>query len=822
MKAIFTLAWIILLALPIDAQTAIFNQVPQLEAELKTQSDSLRINIILNELAYAYLTNDVDKSLYYAKEAEALADRNNYPAERAKALHQLGEVALKKNQSKQTLMHFEQALEQALDSKDKIVIGLSYQKMGKIYQTLKQEDKAIEYYNKSMAIREELNDEKGLSSLYNNLCFLYMNKSDYDQAMQYAEKAIIIRRKLGNKKDLAVSLRTYTNLLLSKGEMDKALISAKESLECSESLNDLNGKALANSVIGNILLEKGEYKDALNHFNTAEEMAINFKDSLLLSSYQMYKSKTLYFLGDYKNSSENSLRALTFLEKNPSTANASLRIQCYTQMLMNHAIYGSDGAQKWYDKGMSLAAQPKEKHAFFFNMAKWYSHRHNNKEFLNYAQLAYDLKEVADPISKALSYGQLGVALSKNEQLDKALPLLEKSKQELNKLNSTLNLYSIENEISNIYSQNTELDKRKKALEISLKNLKAIEEKAHLPELEKTYMQISSNYEALGDKKNALLYLQKRNAIHDQIIKHTDLKSVAVTEATTELNHEVVKKEQAIQEIKTDLVESKKSTFLIKSLLVLLAISSLITFWLIRKRNNNKLRMQELELRKNIAEAELKLLLDRKRISQDLHDEVGSTLSSINILSNMDLNKWEDQVQKQRLETIGESARAAMDSISDIVWAINPNNESTESLITRMTQYTVNTLEPLGVNIKLNIDDQLLKTKLTIDKKKDIYLIYKEIINNCAKYSTAKNVKVDFYKDGNQIVLSIEDDGIGFNENALQKSLNNNGLKNVRNRINQLEGTFELQSQFGQGTKAKISFPHNTDLVINNSDKGSQ
>lgn len=98
-----------------------------------------------------------------------------------------------------------------------------------------------------------------------------------------------------------------------------------------------------------------------------------------------------------------------------------------------------------------------------------------------------------------------------------------------------------------------------------------------------------------------------------------------------------------------------------------------------------------------LAQSELQLMLEKKRISRDLHDDVGSALSSISILSYSALNELESQYQKQKIQIIGERAHEAMENIQDIVWACNPTNDTLGKIFQRLVRYSSETLEAQNI-----------------------------------------------------------------------------------------------------------------------------
>jgi len=232
-----------------------------------------------------------------------------------------------------------------------------------------------------------------------------------------------------------------------------------------------------------------------------------------------------------------------------------------------------------------------------------------------------------------------------------------------------------------------------------------------------------------------------------------------------------------------------------------------IFYAIFRSREIQRLRQEQLRL----------------RIARDLHDEVGSTLSSISILSASVLNGVQKDLDKARFGNIGDKARAALDSISDIVWSVNPENDSMEKALARMSAYAAEMLENVGTELRFAVGPGVETLTLPMEKRKDFYLIFKEAIHNCAKYARAKQVEVAIKKEDNILILSIKDDGVGFglqntasetrsmtDQNSKLKtqnsklSLGGNGLRNMRSRAAAMGGRLEVSSSPGKGTSIML------------------
>ena len=196
----------------------------------------------------------------------------------------------------------------------------------------------------------------------------------------------------------------------------------------------------------------------------------------------------------------------------------------------------------------------------------------------------------------------------------------------------------------------------------------------------------------------------------------------------------------------------------------------------------------------------------RNRIARDLHDEVGSSVSSIAIYSkivhdHVDSSTFDNE---PLLKKIADYATEIMESMNDIVWNVNTKNDAFENIISRMREHAYQLFEAKGYLLHFTIDENLKRTKLTMEKRRDFYLIYKEGLNNIAKYANGKNVWITLSLHQKVISLIIKDDGKGFDKTKLRKS--SNGIHNMEYRAKALKGEISVTSSPGQGTEIRLKF----------------
>ncbi|HSK12163.1 MAG TPA: triple tyrosine motif-containing protein, partial [Phnomibacter sp.] len=201
----------------------------------------------------------------------------------------------------------------------------------------------------------------------------------------------------------------------------------------------------------------------------------------------------------------------------------------------------------------------------------------------------------------------------------------------------------------------------------------------------------------------------------------------------------------------------------------------------------------------------MQMMAVRNRIATDLHDEIGSNLSNISIFSNVARQQVgkPEQVGKI-LGKISEHTQASMEAMNDIVWMINPRNDRFENIMVRMRMLAAEICEATGYRLHLHLDETLNELKLSMDARKNFYLIFKEGINNIAKYAQGTEMWIDLQKNGGMIILIIRDNGRGFDKDEKEHG---NGLHNMRERARLLKGNMNIQSRMGEGTKLELIFP---------------
>ncbi len=204
----------------------------------------------------------------------------------------------------------------------------------------------------------------------------------------------------------------------------------------------------------------------------------------------------------------------------------------------------------------------------------------------------------------------------------------------------------------------------------------------------------------------------------------------------------------------------------------------------------------------------LKLQKLRNHIASDLHDELGSTLSSISLSADLIENSIGNKAPEAKLllRQISNNVSQMMESMSDIVWTINSKNDSFKSIIRRMRSFAAEMLEPVDMEFTFHVQHGVEDMKLDMQQRKNVYLVFKESIHNIVKYSRAHQIHIDLVKEKDYMKLSVEDDGIGFDTNTISNEFGGNGLYNMRKRAEELKGHIQILSEKTKGTQVVMYF----------------
>lgn len=196
----------------------------------------------------------------------------------------------------------------------------------------------------------------------------------------------------------------------------------------------------------------------------------------------------------------------------------------------------------------------------------------------------------------------------------------------------------------------------------------------------------------------------------------------------------------------------------------------------------------------------------RRQIATDLHDDVGSGLSQIAILTEVAKRDGSPK-RAELLDEVANQARSMRETMADIVWAVDPRKDQVGDLVRRLRHVAFNLLEADGLRVEFQAPEQetIERVALGPDRRRQLLLIFKEAIANIARHASARHVRVEISLDGSALSLLIQDDGCGFDPRV---ETGGHGLKNLRDRSSALGGDLTIDSAPGRGTTIRLRVPH--------------
>lgn len=262
--------------------------------------------------------------------------------------------------------------------------------------------------------------------------------------------------------------------------------------------------------------------------------------------------------------------------------------------------------------------------------------------------------------------------------------------------------------------------------------------------------------------------------------------------------------------------------FLVLATIVVIAI----LFAIYRYRTQNLLKINAALAEAKLAEEKLgkareerlaELQKVRTRIATDLHDDIGSSLSQIALYSELARQRAsENGAAGESLDMITNVANELVDTMSDIVWAINPKKDHLQDLTQRMRRFAANVLTAKDIDLEFRAPVSDHEIPLGANIRREVFLIFKETVNNIAKHSEATEAEIAFAIEKHFLSINFRDNGKGFDQNAKssenghqdwQKFRGGNGLLNMKRRAEDLGGGYEIESAVGKGTAVILRIP---------------
>jgi len=604
-------------------------------------------------------------------------------------------------------------------------------------------DIARKYSAAALQLSEKTDYKMGRVRAYLNTGVPYFYEDNYSKALENYNAALAICKKNNFQRGVMACYSNIGLVYTYQRKYAEAIKLHQESLKYEQEKHDSDGMAMSYNNLGIIYEDQGNYMDALKSYMSMLKIGEATSDRRAVADAYMN-------IGNVYGLQENFDDAL----KNYAPA-----LKVYLEM--------------GYKQGVAIS---------YLSMADIYREQERLKPAMEYAIKAHELfQEVGNTVNTALSKCIIAQVNSKLGNYSKALDDFSSVLKQFIAAGDTFNTSIAYRGLGDVYFSKGQYDQALKNFSTGLEMAKVVDHKSSIVYL---YGAIARTYAEKKDYKNAYANHVLYFTLNDSLFNETKSKQTAEMKAryeTEKKDNDIVllNKSKEIQDIEIKKQKLQKYSFIGGlGLVIVLLLFGYRTF-----RIRQAFRLQDI----------------RNKIAGDLHDDIGSTLNSISVYSEVARKK--DEQQDEALEMIGDASRKIIDAMSDIVWTVNPDNDNFAKIIFRMKSLAYNLFRAKKVEFTFHADETLDDKKLSLEVRRNFYLVFKEAVNNLVKYSNASRAAITLTNEKGAVRLSIKDDGVGFD---MSEDTQGNGLKNMKRRADEMNAEFKIESSKGNGTQIEL------------------
>ncbi len=722
-----------------------------------TAKDSVTFFARLDTVEELIEKRQFDAALISSNELLQFSENNKFYRGQAWALIKTNDILIEKEVDSNSVTGVKKIIEIGEQLNDKLITGIGYLQTAQFKMYNNKTDEAELYFEKALKLLPQNNEYTALA--WTDRGYNAGLTSDVQKQMEYFLKALEIGETIKDKSTIAMVYSNLSDLYEDLNQQEKAIEAGKKAIALREELMDNWGLTYSYCNLSQVYL-KSNLAEAEKYANLCTKAAEKVNDdkrteyavgtSGLVKNWQGIKEPNLPV-------QLNSI-AILEMQNNPSIILA--RRYLAIGIAMSEARLDSLTALNYLNKGteMAIALGHKvsikdgyvNKTIFFKIRGDFYNAYENIKKFHLYKDSIINEKTQTNIAEIQTKYDT------------------EKKDNEITRLNDEQKINALQIE---------RLNTDQKIKQLAIEKQKAI---------------ITGNVLLAKQKEDEIKLLSQKRALQDLEIKQqTEALDKQVLLAKTQRQQlEIADKEKQLSRA-TIKNQKQLRNIIIGISLLLLTLAGIL--------------FNRYQLKKKLDEQKA-LLSVRDNIAKDLHDDVGSAISSIKILSEVSYKNIEKDKGKSvsLLQKIIAQSEQLQQGISDIVWSVKPDNDKLENITVRMREYISQVLEPKNIKTNFLADEKLLDKSIGMQQRRDLLMIFKEAVNNIAKYSKATVVEIGIEQMNNNLLLKIKDNGIGFDTGKITSS---NGLKNMQARAINLNGKFTITSQSEKGTIVELEIP---------------
>ena len=716
-------------------------------AQSGKRTDSVRVFSLLALAEEHFSKSDYDSARWYAEKAEAWSIASKYRPGQIWSLIKKSEIYIDQDELVKASNQLPELISLCKQTKDSLALAVTWMLQAQVHLYSDRLQEAATWFEKCIGVYFQKHPSFYAALAYNDYGYTLGAMGELRKKADNLLISLRIYEKVtpDDYGELAVTLNNLSTVYYEMKDMEKAIEYSKQSLVYREKAGDFGKLSLGCCNISQIY--RGiNAEEAIRYQQLCVKYAEKSKDDNRMVHAYITSSLIAVDQKDRTKAMDFELKAIALLEKSKRNPVQLARRYISVGILLLEMGEDSSRILSNYSKAAGLLAVNNDK---------------------------YSLRDLHEQL--AICYKKFGDYRKAYEHYTKHI------------------LYRDSLISSGTEASIAELEKKyqteKKDNEISRLNT---EQRIRQLQIEKQNAVIAGNLLEAKRKEDEIELLSKAQELQGLRIRQQDeqLERQQLQARNREQQLQLVEKESQLQD---RLLQNSRTTrnFLVAGTVLLLVLGGIL--------------FNRYQLKRRIREQQ-NLLAMRNHIAKDLHDEIGSALTSIKILSEVSGRKLEAGQDKAAdfIRQITEQSTAAQQGMSDIVWAVKPENDKLRQLLIRMREYVAQTLELINIRTDIFIDESLLERTLEMNQRKDFLLIFREAVNNIAKYASATEVGIRLMKKEGGLLFQITDNGKGFDTGKVTSS---SGLKNMVSRATALNGTLDIESAPGAGTRIGLFIP---------------
>jgi signal transduction histidine kinase len=572
-----------------------------------------------------------------------------------------------------------------------------------------------------------------------------MEMGDFDKQMYWQTKALTLYEKLDDDDGIAQVLNNISGLYYELGKKQEAIRYAKRAVLIRERLGNYEELATSYNNLSQIYL----FADSFSLAQQYGELGLKYAGLSGSKNKLAHAYTSMVLLMNKQRKNKEALvyekKAIAILEQTGDNVMLSRRYISAAILSSSKEVADSAGAVSFYNKAIDLAQRVNSRmnirDGYYFRSAFFNNHK--------------DYAKALDDYKKHILYRDSLVSIETN---------------------------------STIADIEAKYETEKKDIEIE--RLKT-EQRIRQLEIEKQKAVIMGNLSVAKQKESEISLLMQQQELQDLRLKEKDkeLEKQLLITRNNQQQLKLAEQEKQLQDKQIQAQKQLRNGLIAGALLLLILAVVLFNRFQIKKRLEEQVHLQEM----------------RNSISRNLHDDIGASLSNINILNELARRNAADPAKaKEYLAKAAEDIQHVSESLSDIVWNINPRYDELNNLFVRMKRYAADMMDGMNISYEMNFPPDASEVKLEMDQRRDLYLIFKEAVNNLVKYSKATSAKVEVVINPHSMGVLVKDNGTGFDANEVNEG---NGIRNMQQRAALLKASLLIESEPGKGTSVNLSMP---------------